>query len=343
MVTGGRTLIEDSPFLMDLNFALIRIECCNQYKDTPCRVALVGVNNSEIVEQKEFFIDPLKAEFDFMTSGTTLEDLRGKGSFAEQFPAMLDFIKQYPVLVATADGYDADVLYNAISRHKLECEPLPYMTAKNVLRRAYDSYSYQFDYLCDEMDVSVEGVTPMDFAVAWCQLLIKACADKEYADLLMFAEENRIVVGSISLQGYERCHIKRIYKPKKKEVTEYDPANFDERHPFFDRNVVFTGKLTYFLRDEAEDYIGKIGGHFQKDLTKATNYLVVGVQNPSQVGPDGLSSKQKKAIKYREEGMEIELLNETDFIDIMGLQHVVDFKKYVEETFYAPLRKNRKV
>ena len=328
--------------MMTLNFALIRIECCNQYKDTPCRVALVGVKNSEIVEQKEFFIDPLNAEFDFMTSGTTLEDLRGKGSFAEQFPALLDFIKLYPVLVSTADGYDADVLFNAITLHKVECGSLPYMTAKNVLRRAYDSYSYQFDYLCDEMGVSVDGITPMDFAIAWCQLLIKACADKEFADLLMFAEENRIVVGSISLQGYERCHIKRIYKPKKKEVTEYDPANFDETHPFFDRNVVFTGKLTYFLREDAEYYVERIGGHCSSGLTKATSYLVVGVQSPSQVGPDGLSAKQKKAIKYREEGMEIELLNETDFIDIMGLQHVVDFKKYVEDTFYAPLRKNRK-
>ena len=329
--------------MMTLNFALIRIECCNQYKDTPCRVALVGVNNSEIVEQKEFFIDPLNVEFDFMTSGTTLEDLRGKGSFAEQFPALLDFIKQYPVLVSTADGSDADVLYNAIALHKVDCGSLPYMTAKNVLRRAYDSYSYQFDYLCDEMGVSVDGITPMDFAIAWCQLLIKACADKEFEDLLMFAEENRIVVGSISSQGYERCHIKRIYKPKKKEITEYDPAGFDETNLFFDQNVAFTGKLTYFLRDEAKDYVGKIGGHFQESLTKATNYLVVGVQSPSQVGPDGLSNKQKKAIKYREEGMEIELLNETDFIDIMGLQDVVDFKKYVEETFYAPLRKNRKV
>ena len=158
----------------------------------------------------------------------------------------------------------------------------------------------------------------------------------------MFAEENRIVVGSISLQGYESCQIKRIYKPKKKEVTEYDPANFDETHPFFDRNVVFTGKLTYFLREDAEYYVERIGGHCSSGLTKATSYLVVGVQSPSQVGPDGLSAKQKKAIKYREEGMEIELLNETDFIDIMGLQHVVDFKKYVEDTFYAALRKNRK-
>ena len=328
---------------MNLTFALIRIECCNQYKDTPCRVALVGVKNSEMVEQKEFFIDPMDAEFDFMTSGTTLEELRGKGSFAEQFPALLDFIKQYPVLVSTADGYDADVLFNAITLHKVECGSWPYMTAKNVLRRAYDSYSYQFDYLCDEMGVSVDGITPMDFAIAWCQLLIKACADKEFEDLLMFAEENRIVVGSISSQGYERCHIKRIYKSNKKDETDYDPAGFDEMHPFYQQNVVFTGELTYFTHEEAEDYVGQIGGHPQrKGLTKATNFLVVGKQKLSQVGPDGLSGKQKKAIKYREEGCEIELLNETDFIDIMGLQHVVDFKKYVEDTFYAPLRKNRK-
>ena len=327
---------------MDLNFALIRIECCNQYKDTPCRVALVGVKNSEIVEQKEFFIDPMDAEFDFMTSGTTLEDLSGRGSFAEQFPAILDFIKQYPVLVATADGYDSDVLYNAISMHKLECEPFPYMTAKNILRRAYDSYSYQFEYLCEEMKVEIDGCSPMDFAMTWCQLILKVCADKEDADLLTFAEENRIIMGSISLEKYERCHVKRIYKHKKKDITEYDPAGFDETHPFYQQNVVFTGKLTYFLREDAEDYVCRIGGLCPSGLTKATNYLVVGVQSPSQVGPDGLSGKQKKAIKYREEGCEIELLTETDFIDIMGLQHIVDYRKYIEETYYFPTRKSNK-
>ena len=76
-------------------------------------------------------------------------------------------------------------------------------------------------------------------------------------------------------------------------------------------------------------YVGQIGGHCLGNLTKATNYLVVGAQSPSQVGPDGLSSKQKKAIKYREEGIEIELLSETDFIDMMGLQSEIDWKKYI--------------
>lgn len=59
------------------------------------------------------------------------------------------------------------------------------------------------------------------------------------------------------------------------------------------------------------------------DLTKTTNFLVVGEQNLSVVGPDGMSSKQRKAKEYNEQGLDIELLTEDDFIEAMHLEGVV--------------------
>ena len=172
---------------------------------------------------------------------------------------------------------------------------------------------------------------PLNLATNWCELIIRACESKKIRNLIDFAEIidwcqvlflQLLIINAI---------IKRIYKNRLKEIEDkiYDSEKFDESNPFFDQNVVFTGKLEYFTRNEAEDYVCRIGGHCLGNLTKATNYLVVGAQSPSQVGPDGLSSKQKKAIKYREEGIEIELLSETDFIDMMGLQSEIDWKKYI--------------
>lgn len=314
----------------NLNFALIRIECCNGYKDTPCRIALIGVKDANIVSKKEILIDPEDEPFDFMTSGTQLEDLKGKGTFVDHWPEILAFIKDFSVLVSTTDGYDTNVLYNAINRCKIACEPIQYLTAKNVIRRSISTCSYRFDELCEMLNVQIIDDMPLNLAINWCELIIKACREKDSANLIDFARDNNLILGTVSSVGYSRCYIKRVYKSKKKNEKDYDPAKFDKSNPFFDQNVVFTGKLEYFTRAEAEDYVLQIGGHCPSGLTKTTNYLVVGVQNPSQVGLDGLSGKQKKAIKYREDGAEIELLSEIDFIDMMGLQDKIDWKKYVE-------------
>lgn len=315
----------------NLNFALIRVECCNQYKNAPCRIALIGVKDASIVSKKEIFVDPEDAPFDFLTSGLSLEDLRGKGTLIEHWEELYSFIKKIPVLVSPADGYDTTVLHNVITQYNIDCAPIRVLTAKNIIRCAISTYSYRFDDLCELLKIEVIDNMPLNLATNWCELIIRACESKKDKDLIDFAENNRLVLGAVSLAAYNKCYIKRIYKNRLKEIEDkiYDSEKFDESNPFFDQNVVFTGKLEYFTRNEAEDYVCRIGGHCLGNLTKATNYLVVGAQSPSQVGPDGLSSKQKKAIKYREEGIEIELLSETDFIDMMGLQSEIDWKKYI--------------
>lgn len=321
--------------MIHLDFVLLRVECCNQYKDTPCRIALVGVRNSRIVAQKEVLIDPEDDEFDFMSSGTTLDDLKGMGSFKQHWNEIYTFIQEYPVMVSTADGYDSDVLFNALRKYHISCDGIPYLTAKNILRRSISTYSYTFDHLCDQLGVSTVDRLPLSFAINWSELIIAACKDKEEDNLLDFARDNRLIVGELSSEQYLKCAIKRIYKAREKTKDDVDETKFDINHPFYGQNVVFTGKLQYFERSDAQSYVERIGGHCPSGLSKATNYLVVGVQSPSQVGADGLSGKQKKAIQYRTEGIEIELLSETDFIDMMGLQDVVDWRKYVDETYLS--------
>lgn len=323
-----------------LDFVLLRTECCNQYKDTPCRIALVGVRDSQIIARKEILIDPEDEDFDFMISGTTLEELRGMGNFEQHWKEIYTFIQEYPVMVSTADGYDSDVLFNALRKYHISSDKIPYLTAKNILRRSVSTYSYTFSHLCNLLDVIVVDKTPLNLAINWCDLIIGACKDKEENSLIEFAEENKLIVGYISSEEYERSYLKRIYKTRKQgEKEDLDESLFQEGHPFYEQNIVFTGKLQYFSREEAQEYVERIGGHCPNGLSKSTNYLVVGTQNPSQVGVDGLSAKQKKAIQYRGEGIEIELLSETDFIDMMGLQDVIDWRKYIDETYLMPFRK----
>jgi len=50
-----------------------------------------------------------------------------------------------------------------------------------------------------------------------------------------------------------------------------------------------TGTLKQFSREEIKNYIESLGGHFTDNLTKKTNYLIVG---------DNPGSKLDKAVKF---------------------------------------------
>ena len=53
-------------------------------------------------------------------------------------------------------------------------------------------------------------------------------------------------------------------------------------------------------------------------VSRKTNYLIVGRQDKSIVGEDGMSSKQEKAMKLKDAGQDIEIMSESEFRLLMS-------------------------
>lgn len=112
-----------------------------------------------------------------------------------------------------------------------------------------------------------------------------------------------------------KYHQEYVYKPREKfeANTEADPDN-----PFFGLNIVFTGKLTKFTRNEASEFVASLGANPESGVKKDTDLLIVGVQT-SSVGDDGKSSKQEKAERFNEEGRaEISIITDDDFLQMIA-------------------------
>ena len=62
--------------------------------------------------------------------------------------------------------------------------------------------------------------------------------------------------------------------------------------------------------------VADIGGTPTNSVTSKTDILVVGQQDFRIVGSDGMSSKQKKALQLLEKGQNIEVLSESDFLQL---------------------------
>ena len=321
--------------MKNLNFLLIRIECCNLSKNSPCRIALVGVKNSIVCEEKEILVEPSESDFDYLESGMTFTDLKGVGSFNKHWMELQELLYKYPLVVATNDGYDAEVLYNSIKRFGVQCDPVNYVTAKNMMRKSIHIPSYAFDALCEKYGLECNHNLPLTKARVWVDIILKSYDKVEEDNLEAFFNENKLVVGQISSGEFKKSYLKKNCRKRtyKRNQVDYvvDESKFQPDHLFFDQLLVFTGSFDSFVKDEARRWIEEIGGHYSDGLTKSTNFLVVGIQNPSVVGPDGLSAKQRKAIKYNQEGCDIELLTEKEFLEIMGIQTYMDDREFVDD------------
>jgi DNA polymerase-3 subunit epsilon len=92
---------------------------------------------------------------------------------------------------------------------------------------------------------------------------------------------------------------------------------FDENHPLFEKNVVFTGELQQLDRKMAMQKVVDLGGVIKTGVTSKTNLLVVGIQDKSLVGEDGLSTKEEKAYDLINKGINIKVINESQFMSLI--------------------------
>ena len=97
------------------------------------------------------------------------------------------------------------------------------------------------------------------------------------------------------------------------DVVEIDEDNF-----FYNRHVVFTGKLEKMLRKDAMQIIVNLGGILDSGVNNKTNYLILGDNDYNAILKGEKSSKHKKAEKLKLEGNDIDIIDELTFYDLIN-------------------------
>jgi hypothetical protein len=101
-----------------------------------------------------------------------------------------------------------------------------------------------------------------------------------------------------------------------KEITT-TKTSFDETHPLYGKKCVFTGTLEKMVRQEAMQLVVDLGGEVQNNVTKETNYLILGNNDYCTSIKGGKSNKQKKAEELMVKGQDISIIPENVFYDMV--------------------------
>ncbi len=92
----------------------------------------------------------------------------------------------------------------------------------------------------------------------------------------------------------------------------------DKTHPFYGKHCVFTGTLKKFLRKDAAQIVCNIGGTCDDNVTKKTNFLIIGGLEDNPMVKDGKSGKMKKAEALILKGQDLQIISEETFYDLLS-------------------------
>lgn len=312
--------------MKNINFTAIDIETANFDDDAPVRLGITIVKDGEIVESFCKLINP-ESEFDwYMTDVLHMSpsDFTDKPNFPEVWKEVEPILKSSDYIVAHGSSFDYKVLKNTIERYHLSFPVFDQLLCSMVISRKVftDSPSYGLPWLANNFNFYWRGWEAGNNAKVCALILLKAIEESQFTSIESLCSEKNVIIGSLSADGtYIKCLSKRVRKAypdtrvKCKEIVP-DESKFDETHLLYGNTVVFTGKLSRLTRNEARQMVADIGAIPQDAVTKETQFLIVGQQDYRIVGEDGMSSKQEKAIKYKSQGIDIEIMSENEFMDL---------------------------
>lgn len=166
------------------DFTAIDFESADKYY--PCSLGIAVVQNSQIVEKRNWLIKPICFPyFHFYAQrihGIHKEDVQNQPEFDELWNEISPYIEGQ-ILIAHNASFDINVLRKTLRHYKIALPSARYFCSYQIARLVWkDSPKYSLDYLCNEMGFQFEHHKSDCDAEACARLLLKEAEEIEVND-----------------------------------------------------------------------------------------------------------------------------------------------------------------
>lgn len=287
------------------DYTIIDVETTGLYPgyDEIIEAAAVRVRNNSITEEYQSLVKPINEVDEYITqlTGITNEMLSDAPDLNEVIPKMIKFIGD-DILIGHNVNFDINFLYDA-------CESFLSLPVKNDY---VDTMRISRRYLAELehhrlQDIAVFLDVKQDEAH-------RSLSDCKTTYACYEALKNKISADP-GIDNFINS-FKRKDKLDLRSITS-DNTDFDKTHPLYGKRCVFTGVLEKMQRSDAAQLVANFGGICDNSVTKKTNYLILGNNDYCSTIKDGKSTKQKKAEEYKLKGIDIEIIPENVFYEMV--------------------------
>lgn len=293
------------------NFTAIDIETTglDPRLDEIIELSAIRVRNGEVVNEYSTLVRPPYAVPEFISelTGITNDSLRNAPSLNEALDDYMSFLGD-DVIIGHNVNFDINFLYDkylSLSSIEFSNDFVDTLRLSRFLLRDIHHHRLMdlLEYYGIGEEVEHRGLSD---AYAALNVLIRlhATALEQYSDIEQMMSEFK--------RRANHPHAKL-----KAESIGTDKTVFDVSHPLYAQRCVFTGALEKMIRKEAFQTVVDYGGVVQDNITKDTNYLVVGSLDYSISIKNGKSGKLKKAEDFILKGRDLSIISEDVFYDMI--------------------------
>ena len=308
-------------YFSPVQFVILDIETTgiSTKSDKIIEIAAIKFANFQPVSEFVSLVNPQMALPDDISqlTGITQRELLDAPLWETVQPEFLDFIRDLPLIGHNIRCFDIPFLNCAIGSEL--CNPvidtLDY--SRHVLPQLP---SHKLSYLKSAFSINVEKSHRAMDDVRTTAHLLAIClqADKQPSSIALYDclfSETTIPSRKKAKEAKIQEHIRREHV----DIKGITPTSrcVDTASPLCGKNIVFTGSLS-MPRSDAMQIAVNAGATLKTTVSRKTHYLVVGQQDITLVGSDGMSAKEEKAHELNQSGKaNITILTEQEFMDLV--------------------------
>ena len=303
-------------------FVALDFETANAQRGSPCSVGLAFVEDGKIVAAEEHLMRPPPnveyfAPHNVKIHKITQQMVRSKPRFGELMPRLLDSIGDQPVVAHNA-GFDMGVLREACKFSNLELPTITYLCTMVISRTILDLETYRLARVANELGLILTGHhNAQADAVCAAEIMLALCGKAGATTLDELLRKQKVTQGNLNPTGWIGCQKKYTGASQPIDIPGAN-LHADPGTIAYGKHFVITGKLPNLTKKNAYQILSTIGGQGQSQITRKTDYLVIGEWDVNTLRPGArFSIKYDKAMEYREKGQSIEILDGRDFVALL--------------------------
>ncbi len=307
------------------DFIAIDFETATEDLNSACSLGIACVDNFEIVEKKYFLIQPPENKYNPLNSdihGLHPSDTETAPTFDKVWNEISSLFNGDCIVVAHNVRFDLSVLKSCADTYSITIPDFKYIDSIAISNRVIHDNSYSKKLVDRAAYFNIplgEHHNALSDAVMCAEIVIASVRTTNRKSLKTYCSSFRRKTTHLFSELKPMKSFPHAPYQKTPKISELKPTQeiTDDSNPLFGKNIVLTGDLESISRSAAMQKITDVGGIIKSTVTTKTDILIVGVQNPSVVGEDGLSSKERKAKELIEKGKNIKILNERDFLELI--------------------------
>ena len=306
-----------------LDFVAIDLETANFQRSSICEFGLAVVRDSKIVCSKSWLIRPknnIYNQINISVHGITPNMTDSCPSFTDVWPEISQYLEGQ-LVVSHNTAFDMYALRDALDTANISYPNFRHMCSLRLSRKIFESRSYGIEALTRLLNIDMgTHHRAGDDACSCANIFIKAI---EASGLTLDELQENYGCGEFisGIDIFVPQRIGDVYHPHKQTClkTNIPPSSSISKDNFFaGKSLCITGTLTCGQRSDILQYIEEIGGLPTNTVTKKTDVLIVGMKDYRVVNDTGMSGKQRKANELRDNGQNIEILSEKEFLELLN-------------------------